>query len=69
MAETVFTGWRTETPGDCMVCGFDNEWDCDGRGNIFCSCQACPECGMGDGHEIGCAEGIIESLHTSESLI
>lgn len=56
MAATVFTGWRTVTPGRCFNCGFSEDWDCDGRGTIYCSCQTCPECGMFDGHEIGCAE-------------
>ena len=54
MAKSVFTGWRTVTPGKCSECGSDDEWDCDGRGTVYCSCQTCSECGMFDGHEIGC---------------
>ena len=57
MATTVSTGWRTVTPGDCMVCGFDDGWSCDGRGNVVCDCSACPECGSTDVygfHESGC---------------
>lgn len=46
MAATVSTGWRAVTPGECFECGFDDEWECDGRGAILCSCQACPYCGL-----------------------
>lgn len=58
--KTVNTGWRNVTPGACVICGCDDDWDCDGRGNVYCSCQTCGECGMFDGHEIGCAEGARE---------
>jgi len=51
--QTVFTGWRTVTPGACIVCGSDDDWDCDGRGTIYCGCLVCPDCGV-YGHEIGC---------------
>lgn len=61
MATTVNTGWRNVTPGKCFTCGSTDEWDCDGRGTIYCSCDACPECGMLDGHEIGCEEGAREA--------
>ena len=44
MAKTVDTGWQNVTPGACLECGFDDEWSCDGRGNVLCSCQACPYC-------------------------
>lgn len=54
MAKSVFTGWRTVTPGKCSCCGSDDDWDCDGRGTVYCGCQTCCECGMFDGHEIGC---------------
>ena len=58
MAISVFTGWRTKTPGKCFECGSDNEWECDGRGNVLCGCQACPDCGCLDAygfHNAGCA--------------
>ena len=45
MATTVFTGWRKVTPGNCLSCGFDDGWHCDGRGTIRCDRQACPDCG------------------------
>ena len=57
MATKVFTGWKTVEPGRCFECGFDDEWTCDGRGNILCSCQACPDCGIIDAsnfHEADC---------------
>lgn len=57
MTASVFTGWRTITPGACNECGSDDEWSCDGRGNVLCSCQACPECGLLDAcnmHEADC---------------
>ncbi len=54
MAHTVNTGWRNVTPGTCAICGSDDDYDCDGRGHVYCSCQTCAECGMFDGHEIGC---------------
>lgn len=57
--KTVFTGWRKVTPGNCSNCGFDDDWDCDGRGNVMCSCQACPDCGIVDAygfHNEGCSQ-------------
>lgn len=54
MATTVFTGWRRVTPGDCMACGFDDGWACDGRGTIYCDCETCPECHKFDGHVGDC---------------
>lgn len=45
MAKSVFTGWRTVTPGKCCECGCDDDWSDDGRGNVLCGCQACAECG------------------------
>ena len=57
MAKTVDTGWRKVTPGPCDACGFDDGWTCDGRGNVMCDCQACPDCGIVDAygfHEPGC---------------
>jgi len=57
--KTVFTGWKIITPGNCNVCGFDNDWQCDGRGNILCSCQACPDCFIVDAygfHEVNCPQ-------------
>lgn len=62
MAREVFTGWRTVRPGACTVCGFDDGWDCDGRGNVFCDCQRCPDCDEFDGthnelcREVGCMD-------------
>ena len=59
MSVSVFTGGRTTTPGDCSNCGFDDEWSVDGRGNVLCSCQACPDCGLLDAygfHNPGCAQ-------------
>ena len=56
MAKTVFTGWRSVTPGKCRVCGSDDDWDCDGRGAVFCGCQCCPECGEHDDHTHCCPE-------------
>lgn len=59
MAKVVFTGWRTVTPGACSNCGFDDGWSCDGRGNVLCDCQDCPDCGIIDAygfHEAGCAQ-------------
>jgi hypothetical protein len=54
---TVFTGWKTVTPGKCCECGENDQWECDGRGNIMCNCQACPDCGILDAynfHNSGC---------------
>jgi hypothetical protein len=55
--KTVHTGWRKVTPGACYICGFDDRWSVDGRGNVLCDCQACPDCGIVDAywfHESGC---------------
>lgn len=60
MAVTVKTGClndRKVTPGSCHVCGFDDGWSVDGRGNVLCDCQACPDCGLLDAygfHESDC---------------
>lgn len=57
MSKTVSTGWRSITPGQCLSCGFDDDWQCDGRGNVLCGCQSCPECGIVDAygfHNPGC---------------
>lgn len=65
MSVSVFTGWRTITPGRCFECGSKDEWQCDGRGNVQCACQACPDCGIIDAygvhevhevHEVGCIQ-------------
>lgn len=60
MATTVHTGWRAVTPGGCHECGFDDEWVCDGRGNVMCAlCQQCPDCGIVDAygfHNAGCPQ-------------
>lgn len=55
MARTVFTGWRRVTPGCCLGCGYDDDWQCDGRGTIYCSCDCCSICGLFDGHDAGCS--------------
>ena len=55
--KTLNTGWRNVTPGKCAECGCDDDWSCDGRGNVLCSCQACPDCGLLDAygmHESDC---------------
>lgn len=57
MSATVHTGWRSVTPGACFECGQDDAWTVDGRGNVLCDCQACPDCGLVDAygfHEPGC---------------
>ena len=57
--KTVNTGWRTVTPGECFNCGCDDDWHVDGRGNIMCGCQACPDCGILDAegfHEEDCPQ-------------
>lgn len=57
--KTVNTGWRNVTPGKCLQCGSDDDWQVDGRGNVLCSCQACPDCGIVDAygfHEPGCSQ-------------
>lgn len=57
MPKTVDTGWRIVTPGKCLECGSDDDWQVDGRGNILCACQACLDCGIVDAygfHEPGC---------------
>ena len=60
MSRTVQTGVlndRTVTPGACDICGCDDDWSVDGRGNVLCSCQACPGCDLLDAynmHEANC---------------
>ena len=64
MALTVFTGWCTVTPGECYLCGIDDDWTFDGRGTILCGCQACPDCGIVDAygfHEPECPTLEIDS--------
>jgi len=62
MAKIITTGVlnnRTYAPGACMECGMDDGWQVDGRGNVLCDCQACPDCGMIDAynfHESGCPQ-------------
>ena len=56
MARTVDTGWRRITPGECLNCGFETDWEVDGRGTVYCSCQCCPGCSELDGHTTGCSE-------------
>ncbi len=48
--ETISTGYRTLTPGCCCQCGSDSDWEVDGRGNVRCECQACPDCGILDAY-------------------
>ena len=62
MAATVSTGWRLVTPGKCFVCGSDEDWQCDGRGMVFCSCQCCAFCGELDGHDAACSMLVDEVL-------
>jgi hypothetical protein len=50
VAKIVFTGWREVTPSMCGYCGSSDNWQCDGRGNILCDCQACPDCGIIDSY-------------------
>lgn len=55
MSAVVFSPMgRRIVPGRCVVCGYSDDWECDGRGTIFCSCQCCPQCGEHDGHTGGC---------------
>jgi hypothetical protein len=54
MASTVFTGWRKVTPGKCYHCGSSDDWECDGRGTVYCSCQRCSYCELWDGHRTAC---------------
>lgn len=57
--ETVNTEWRKKTPGKCGLCGETDGWTVDGRGNVLCECQACPDCGIIDAygfHNPGCPE-------------
>ncbi len=44
MAKSVFTGWRTVTPGKCYSCGETDGWTDDGAGHVYCECQVCSEC-------------------------
>lgn len=72
MATTVFTGWRAVTPGACDTCGSSDDWECDGRGNIMCGCQACPGCGIVDAygfHNAGCSGLDDDRNNTTESSI
>lgn len=64
MSVTVDTGWRTVSPGTCLLCGSDDDWQVDGRGSVLCSCQACPGCNLLDAygfHEPGCTEREVEA--------
>lgn len=72
MSKSVSTGWRTITPGACSCCGCDDDWECDGRGNTTCGCQACPGCGSRDVygfHEAGCSvlEDNADDIFSSDS--
>ena len=45
--------------GKCFECGSEDDWHEDGRGNVLCGCQACPDCGMVDAygfHNAGCPQ-------------
>lgn len=55
MAATVHTGWRFVTGGACSVCGDTDGWDVDGRGNVYCDCQRCPDCGFFDAYGFVCS--------------
>ena len=64
--KVVSTGWRTFAPGKCLECGFDDKWTVDGRGNVMCSCQACPDCGIIDAY--GFHEPQCPVLNETEAL-
>lgn len=38
--KTIWAGWGVGTPDICTVCGYDDRWCCDGRGDVTCECQA-----------------------------
>ena len=65
---TVFTGWRKISPGKCWSCGSTEDWDCDGRGTIYCSCQTCEECFQWDGHTNECEIGQTEWLEQQKAM-
>jgi hypothetical protein len=57
MSAAVHTGWRSVVPGNCSACGYPDGWTVDGRGNVMCECEACPDCGCLDAygfHDSGC---------------
>lgn len=56
MAISVFTGWKTVTPGPCKECGSDDLYADNGRGVVFCNCQTCPGCLEFDGHAPHCPD-------------
>jgi hypothetical protein len=56
VAKTVSNSWRKFTPGACLACGYDTDWEIDGRGTIYCSCECCAACGEHDGHTADCLE-------------
>lgn len=56
MATTVSNGWRKFTPGECRACGCADEWGCDGRGTVYCTCECCAACGEYDGHAANCVD-------------
>jgi hypothetical protein len=37
----------------CPICGDDDRWETDSRGNVYCECRVC-ECGGYEQHEPGC---------------
>lgn len=55
--KTVIIGCgRKVTPGKCLYCGYDDDWDADGRDTIYCSCQCCSGCSMFNDHTSECPE-------------
>jgi hypothetical protein len=56
MSKTVDTGvGRQIAPGKCDNCGSDDDWESDGRGALYCSCECCSECLTYDGHDRKCS--------------
>jgi hypothetical protein len=65
MAKTVFTGWRTVTPGACSICGYDDGWEQYNGSSTVCDCQRC-ECGeVPPWHDASCSM-LIDEEDTNE---
>jgi hypothetical protein len=64
MASVVYSPMgRRLVPGKCLHCGADDDWDVDGRGSVYCSCQCCSGCGSHDGHWADCPDNKAEPTH------